>query len=55
MDGHETDAERASGGGQIAPMMFDACHDDDALDLGDGVSHIDCRRGVRLVYGDDGG
>ena len=54
MDGHEADAERARGGGQIAPMMLDACHDHDALDLGDGVGHIDNRRGDRLVYGDDG-
>jgi hypothetical protein len=54
MKGHEADAERASGGAQIALMMFDACHDDGALDLGDGVGHIDSRHG-RSIYGDDGG
>jgi hypothetical protein len=53
MKGHEADAERASGGAQIALMMFNACHDDGALDLGDGMGHIDNRR-CRSIYGDDG-
>jgi hypothetical protein len=54
MDGHEADSEGARSGAQIAATMLDAGHDDDALDLGDSVGHIDYWRN-RSIYGDDGG
>ena len=58
MERHEADPERACGGAQIAPMMFDASHDDGAFDLSNSVSHIENRRDddlSRFLCGDDAG